>query len=360
MKILHIVEDFSINSGGLRTVVKELDIQLKMDCYNSYILSSVKEKQDDVFVVKTNNKWLYSKEWENKIDRIVVENKINIIHIHGIWLYPQYIGAKYAVKNKIPFVLSSHGILQPWLWKKGSLKKKLYFKFKIKRWFTKATVFHSITADESKNLSKYFDFRKIVEIPNLISFPHKKVTYKPENYILYLGRLNKTKGIDILLEAFSRIENNSFKLKIAGNFNEYKKYLEKLVIKYNLQKKVEFLGAISGESKIKLIANAWVMVSPSYSDVIGMVNLEAASQKTPMITTFNTGLKKEWSNNGGKLINPNTDELEEQLSFVIKWSSEERRNNGEKLFSFVKENYSWEKQIVNWINLYKKVLNDSK
>lgn len=354
MKILHIVEDFSIKSGGLRTVIKNLDYYLNEEGFKSYILSSEQEIEDNIYIVETTNKWLYSKTWGKKIEEIVKTKEITIIHIHGVWLYPQYIGAKYAIKKGIPLVLSAHGMYQPWLWKKGNLKKKLYFNILSKKWFTQASVIHTITEDESKNIKRYFKKNKIIEIPNLISLEHRNKTFLVgPKYILYLGRLNKTKGIDILISAFSEIDNNNLILKIAGGFNEYKKNLEKLVQSLKLSNKVQFIGEVKNKEKEKLIKNSWVMVSPSFSDVIGMVNLEAASLNTPMITTHNTGLKKEWNINGGKLIKPDKNELKLALSEVLNWSLEDRINKGKQLYSFVENNYSWKTKTIDWLNLYK-------
>ena len=86
-----------------------------------------------------------------------------------------------------------------------------------------------------------------------------------------------------------------------------------------------------------------------------MVNLEAAINKTPVITTHQTGLKPEWNENGGKLINPNLDELTHALENAIKWDQFERETNGRKLSDFVIEFYSWEKRFVDWENTYEKL-----
>ena len=361
MKILHIVEDFSLNSGGLRTVIKNLDFHIKSLGYKSYILASKKEIEDDIFLVKSNNKWLYSKNWILSIDSIVNKYGIEIIHIHGVWLYPQLIGAKYAIRNKIPLVLSAHGMYQPWLWKKGTLKKKIYFYFLSKKWFSKASVIHAITPDETQNLKLHFQKNIFIEIPNLISMnTEKEQVLNTKKYVLYLGRLNKTKGIDLLIKAFSQIENQTVKLKIAGGFNHYKEELESLVKSLNLTKQVEFLGLVKNEIKNDLIRNSWVMVSPSHSDVIGMVNLEAASFKTPVITTFKVGLKKEWNTNGGKLINPNIEELKNALIEVFSWTVEERNTNGKHLYDFVKQHYSWNLRLKDWRNLYEIAVKNEK
>lgn len=361
MKILHIVEDFSVKSGGLRTVIKNLDFYLKELGHCSFIIASDKEKSDDIFVVKPTNTWLYSKKWKVKISEIIDEHKIELIHIHGAWLYPQYIGTKIANQKNIPVVLSLHGMFQPWLWKKGTLKKKLYFYLLSKKQFSKAAIIHTITAQETKTIKGFFKRNNIIEIPNLITIDKAKEESNISNKnIVYLGRLNKTKGIDLLIKAFSRIQNQHIKLVIAGGFNAYKKELESLVDSLGLKEKVEFLGEVKGENKISLIQTAWVMVSPTYSDVIGMVNLESASLKTPMITTYNTGLNQKWNTNGGRLINPDVNELTKVLKEALNWSLEQRVAQGELLYKFVKKEYSWENRLKDWESLYKKAIVNEK
>ena len=125
-----------------------------------------------------------------------------------------------------------------------------------------------------------------------------------------------------------------------------------------MQKKVQFLGLVTGEEKIKLFKNAYLFVAPSYSEVIGMVNLEAALQKTPVITTFQTGIKKEWDENGGILINPNELELIGALKKALSWTRKERDDCGEKLYSFVKHNYSWEYRLKDWIACYSDIIKE--
>jgi len=362
MKILHIVEDFSLNSGGLRTVIKNLDFQLKSVGYKSFILASNKEKEDDIFLVETNNKWLYSKKWIEVIDSIVNKHGIEIIHIHGVWMYPQYIAAKLCVSDKIPFVLSTHGMYEPWLWRKGTIKKKIYFNFLAKSLFSKASIIHSITPSETENLKKLFKTTSIIEIPNLIE--DKNIgTYhsasNPEKYFLYLGRLDKKKGIDILINAFSKIENKNIKLKIAGKINGYKAELDKIISLKNIKDKIEFLGLVKGVKKKALIKNAIALVAPSHSEVIGMVNLEAAILAIPVITTYQTGLNKLWSKNGGKLINPNENEIYKALLEVVNWTLKERDANGKLLQKFVLKNYSWSSRLKDWQKLYQFVKESS-
>lgn len=354
MKILHVAEDYSSQAGGVRTVVKDLNFYLNRSGFNSYILSTKKEYLDDVFIVESKNHWLYSKAWLNKLMTINDKHNFDVFHIHGVWMYPQYIAAKFCIQNKIPFILSCHGMYEPWLWKKGAIKKKFYFNFVIKNIFRKAKYIHAISPQEKDNLKLLFKANEIVEIPNLITLPDDfQLQVKDEQkYILYLGRLDEKKGIDILLRAFASISNDDVILKIAGEINDYKSNLDELIVMLKISSKVEFLGHVSGNQKIRLLSNAHVLVAPSHSEVIGMVNLEAAILKTPVITTYQTGLNPEWNNNGGKLISPNTEELIMVLDDVLKWSDSERKMNGEKLYNFVIANYSWKERLKNWLELY--------
>jgi len=359
MKILHIVEDFSVASGGLRTVIKNLDFELRKKGHNSYVLSTDKENEDDIFLVKAKNKaWMYSNEWLQIVKEIVKKKNINIIHIHGVWLYPHFMAAKFAVKNNIPFVLSVHGMYEPWLWSKGTLKKKLYFNILVKKVFLKAKVIQTITPFETQNVNALFDNKvKIVEIPNLIHLPQKKTkSNKREKYILYLGRLDEKKGIKLLIESLARIKDSTVIIKIVGAFNDYKLELDQLIHQLKLTKRISFLGQVTGKEKEALIQEAFVLVAPSYSEVIGMVNLEGAIFKTPVITTYQTGLDKEWNNQGGKLINPNRIELTEALNEVLNWTTAKRNEEGKKLHDFVVKNYSWKEKIDDWIQLYNNTL----
>lgn len=360
MNILHVVEDFSFDSGGLRTVIERLNFHLnQQEGFSSYILSSKKEKEDTIEIVKAENAWLYSANWEKEIIRIILQKEINIVHIHGVWMYPQYISAKICVKKNIPFLLSTHGMYEPWLWKKGTLKKKLYYQLLIKNLFKKAELVHAITASEKTNLFKYFKGSSIVQIPNLIDETQEDFTpvSAPERYILFLGRITKVKGLDILLKAFATLNNKSFKLLIAGKFSDYKKELEKMITDLNIENQIEFKGLVTGPEKQELIRNAFAMVTPSYSEVIGMVNLEGGIQGTPVITTFQTGLDEEWSTNGGILIHPTAEELTFALKTVTNWDVQKRNENGEKLKNFVKQRYSWTTRIKDWLQTYKEVSN---
>jgi len=350
MKTLyHIAEDVSRASGGIRTVVNDIQKHFPQ----STILTTVKEAEDHQAIgFHKKGPWLYSSALKDHLESVPVNS---VFHLHGVWMHAQYAAAKVAAVKNIPFIVSPHGMYEPWLWKEGALKKKLYFKLLANSAFAKANYLHAITPDEQNNLRKLFPKSKIVCIPNAIDTEpliERITTRRP--YFLFLGRLHPKKGLELLIDAFTALKNLDFDLKIAGLENEYSRELQNKV-RASEDSRIQFLGAVTGNVKQSLYRNAHSFVAPSYSEVVGMVNLEAAMMATPVITTIETGLLQEWNQNGGVLIHPDFSKLKKTISDAAQWSPQERDDRGLKLREFVIKNYSWESVKPQWSVIYREL-----
>jgi glycosyltransferase involved in cell wall biosynthesis len=342
--LFHISEDISRASGGVRTVVKDIQSQFPA----SQILTTLKDTDDlEVKAFSQKGPWLYSQDLKRHLHSLPVDS---IFHLHGVWMHAQYAAAKIAAKNKIPFILTPHGMYEPWLWKEGTLKKKLYFKMLAGSAFAKARYIHAITPDEQKNLQKLFPKAEVVCIPNAIKIESIIERDKPlRPYFLFLGRIHPKKGVRLLIDVFKSLKSLDFDLKIAGPKNEHSTELQNFA---KDDERIQFLGAVRGENKQKLYRNAHAFIAPSYSEVVGMVNLEAAMMGTPVITTHQTGLLPEWNNNGGILIDPNFEELENAILESSNWDDLQRETKGKLLRDFVIQEYSWKVNRPKWLALY--------
>lgn len=352
--IVHIAEDVSLTSGGLRSMITNLNNQLNHSELSSKIITLKKEENDVFDLVESNqNFWNYSSDYQKKVE--IDLNPSSILHLHGVWMYPQYIAAKISKNNNIPSILTCHGMLEPYLLNDKKVKKYLYLNLILKSILKKTKIVHAITEKEKNNIFNLTKHQNIVEIPNLINIDtSNNLNYDPkEEYILFLGRFHPVKGIELLIEAFEKIKSKKIKLYLVGFKNDYCASILDLINKKGLNHRVHYYGEANGIEKNILYANAKAFVSPSYSEVIGMVNLEAASFKTPVITTYNTGLSKQWSKNGGFLINPVLEELVNTLDTVCNMDTNERIERGICLYDFVLKNYSWKEKGYLWNELYK-------
>jgi glycosyltransferase involved in cell wall biosynthesis len=177
-----------------------------------------------------------------------------------------------------------------------------------------------------------------------------------EPYLLFLGRLHPVKGIDILIESFAKAIQGTkykFRLLIVGPGDPaYVAKLKSLVRLLGVGEKVIFLGPVFGPAKKKsLYRQAWAFCTPSQSEGMALVNLEAASVELPVVTTHESG-PCGWKEAGGLLVHPRVEDLSRALQQVFSWSASERQDRGQKLRQLVKRRYSWQAVGPRWLELY--------
>lgn len=369
VNVLQILEDFSELAGGIPKVVQELTKYVSQDHIKMKVLHAKGQSSDPRSVASTPSLIGQSWSWNPSLSRdirtlVTSSSNQKLIHIHGVWSGPQLLSGQIAAELNIPFILSSHGMLEPWLWTQQGLsiklKKYLYWSLFASRCFKHAKVIHAITPLERDHLHKLFPKNRIEIIPNAIHLEKTKVLDSSivpprEKTILFMGRIEPKKGVHLLIQAFaeSRISKD-WRLVILGPSwsSDYMKYLLRIIDEGSLQGRIIFKGATFGEEKRKWMQKSWILVAPSYSEAMGLVNLESAVNKLPSITTYETGLFN-WEEGGGLLISPNIEGVKRALEEACYWSASERDQRGERSKSLITNKYSWDVIAPLWADLYK-------
>ena len=180
-------------------------------------------------------------------------------------------------------------------------------------------------------------------------------------YILFIGRLDPQKGLDILIDAYSRAKNrNPFCLLVVGPecVPQYTKYLKNQVDVLGLKKQVIFVGPVFSNKKWSLYHHAWAFCTPSRSEGLSAVHLEAASARVPVITTYNSGID-ELEGAGGLLVRPQVEELAKALEQVFSWDERERNERGLTMRKLIEQHYSWNRVGPQYLNLYTKLFQEA-
>ncbi|MBD3208590.1 MAG: glycosyltransferase, partial [Candidatus Nealsonbacteria bacterium] len=115
-----------------------------------------------------------------------------------------------------------------------------------------------------------------------IFFEEQDVSF--EDFILFVGVLEKVKGIKYLVEAFSKIHDKfpKFSLKIVGEGSQ-KERLRGLANQYGIDSKTDFTGRLPlGETK-DITKRCYCLVLPSVSEGLGRVLIEAAALGKPLV-----------------------------------------------------------------------------
>jgi glycosyltransferase involved in cell wall biosynthesis len=122
-----------------------------------------------------------------------------------------------------------------------------------------------------------------------------------QRIILYLGRVHRIKGLDLLVRAFRELTKStgSLRLVIAGPDAGYLSTLKKLVADLGVSTKVLFTGPIYGQQKLEAYVDADVYVLPSYYEIFSITVLEACACGTPVVVTDTCGLADVVDGRGG-------------------------------------------------------------
>jgi len=148
---------------------------------------------------------------------------------------------------------------------------------------------------------------------------------KGKNVILFLGRLAEKKGVKYLIQALNLIKNLDYILLIGGD-GPLRKELEEIVNNFNLNKRVKFLGYITGKEKIDYILLSDIMIIPSIitkegdTEGLPVTIMEGMAAGLPIITTNVGGIKDIIKNNqNGILIQEKNPRLiSERIIHLIK------------------------------------------
>jgi glycosyltransferase involved in cell wall biosynthesis len=171
---------------------------------------------------------------------------------------------------------------------------------------------------------------------------------KHQGYLLYLARLSPQKGIDVAIRAAKRLK---LPLLIAGKTSKTDEaFLNKEVFPFIDGKQIKYLGEVLGQNKKNLLANAFALIHPNIVfEACSNSILEAMASNVPVIA-YDNGSNKELIKDGktGFIV-----KNEKELIVAIKKLDKISRHD---CYLRVKENFSLEKMITDYEDLYYKLI----
>ena len=197
-----------------------------------------------------------------------------------------------------------------------------------------------------------------VEHSDLSSF-RSKFALPEEKIVLFVGRLVYEKGVQVLVNAITKVlEKVNAKFVIVGN-GYMKEQLSSIIKGLGLSHKVLFTGFVDDETLRKLQKCADVSVVPSLFEPFGIVALEAMAAKSPVVVSDTGGLSEivEHGVTGVKVYVNNPESLAWGITKVLldeNYANLIRTNAYKK----VQEKYDWKKIAKQTKAIYQSVLKD--
>lgn len=293
----------------------------------------------------------------------------DLVHIQSLFNPSSALALFYAYLLNRKVLLTPHGALSKWGLKNSSFIKTLWLKYLIKP-YNKTTLWHATAQMEKDEILTVFPNAKVMIIPNGINYEYfqnastltreeymKKFTQrvlKTEKIIISMGRLQKKKGFDILIKAFTKVlsEYPDAKLLIAGEDEGEEKNLRGLINKLNLSNTVFLTGLLEGQNKVDFLANADLFVLPSHNENFGMVYAESLAAGTPIIAGSNTPWSAVEKANCGKWLS--TDTADETAAMILKMLLEKRELMSKNSKNLAQQ-YDWNIIVLQFKEIFERM-----
>jgi len=214
----------------------------------------------------------------------------DVVHIHSLFLFPQFAAYRAARAAGVPYVVSARGALDPYLRRRNRHLKAINDALWQRAMLADAAALHLTSDEEARLLRDVAPGVPRAVIPNGIRWADYQALPPGQEFrtrfldghdgpvVMYLGRLSHKKGLDVLVRAFAAVRREvpDARLAIVGPDDEgLTPELAALAVREGVADAVTFTGMVRGRDKLAALAAANVWALPSHSENFGIAVAEA-------------------------------------------------------------------------------------
>jgi glycosyltransferase involved in cell wall biosynthesis len=237
-------------------------------------------------------------------------HRFDVVHIHALFSYSSSVAARAAKRAQVPYIVRPLGVLNRW----GMQNRRPGLKRLSLLWIENpilrgAAAIHFTSRqeqDEAYDASSAIRSARSVVIPLPVGISSNQSAQRDQFLgsfpkaagrviVLFLSRISKKKGLELLLAAFSAVwpTHQSALLVIAGSGEkEYERQLREDAKKLGIAEQLLWTGFLGGEDKAGAFAAATIFVLPSYSENFGIAAAEALAAGVPSILSDRVALSE--------------------------------------------------------------------
>jgi glycosyltransferase involved in cell wall biosynthesis len=281
--------------------------------------------------------------------------KADIVHLHSLYLYHVWKTASICRRAKVPYLLRPHGSLDPFLWRRHRVRKKLVELAFQDRAIADAAALHYTAEEEMRLAAPYTNGAQGVVVPNGLDMRDYAAMPQPGAFlashpelagtkpVLFLSRINFKKGLDVLIPAFAKAiaVDPALRLVVAGPDDGYLDAAKGFAAQAGVADKVLWLGMLSGEAKKAAFIDCAAFALPSWSENFGIAIVEAMACGAPVIVSDRVNIWREIEAAGAGLVSP--PEIDAVAAHILLLAGDpgRRRRMGEAGRRLVQAKYDW-------------------
>ena len=350
MKVLIIGPSIERTRGGMATVIKDMLSQKHPDVQFEHIVSHVEGSLIEKFMITFTS-----------LFRFIRRKGVDIVHIHvasGASIYRKslFVFASWLLNRAV--IIHAHG---------GDFHNYYNTRHRITKFFIRKTFslcqcvlvltpFWKLFFEQHITRSKVMVLHNGVQT-QLYQLCFTKGTYA--NRFLYLGRLEKQKGIYDLLAVADRLVNKDGIKHIEfllGGYGDVEA-VEKIIKDKNLGDQIKLLGWVDDKAKIEVLKKIETLLLPSYYEGLPIAILEAMAAGKVIISTAVGGIPDLVKNKiNGFLFSPGDTELLHKHILYVLANREEmgiiQKNNME----VIERDYDLKRIQDQLVGIYRNIL----
>ena len=310
----------------------------------------------------------------------------NLVHTHGIWVYPSMAARSYCLHTGAASVISAHGMLDPWALNNARWKKFVAFLLYEQAHLENANCLRALCQSEAESIRALGMKGSVAVIPNGIDLPEKTPDGPPpwigrvaegKKILLYLGRIHPKKGLLELIRAWAALSRempsvlDEWVLAISGwdqkgHEAELKKLCTAQGIAWDDLRLAEssksdaagvlFTGPQFNAAKDAAYHHSDAFILPSLSEGLPMVVLEAWAHHLPALITPECNLPEAYTAGAAIPIAPNSRDIAEGLRCLFAMSDSECDAMAEKGRELILNKFNWRSIACEMKSLYQWLL----
>jgi glycosyltransferase involved in cell wall biosynthesis len=284
------------------------------------------------------------------------------VHFHGIWSPALVSRFRAWRKAGVPCLVSPHGMLEPWALAHKRWKKAVAWYLYQKRMLNQFQGLHGTSEREVAQFAKLGLQVRAEIIPWGVNMPEATSISRPPlgklRAALFVGRIYPVKGLPLLVEAWSRVRPQGWKMLLMGPDEAgHRKEVEAAIAKHRLGDVVAFLGELKDEAKDEIYRQAQLFILPSYTENFGLVVTEALAHGLPVVTTQGTPWSGLTQKRCGWWVPTSVDGLTQGIQEACSLSPEDLNSMGQRGRVWMEREFSWNRVAVSMKMMYQNIVN---
>jgi len=304
----------------------------------------------------------------------------DIVHMHNpIPFYSMQRLARLCIEKDIPYVITTHGFQNmmnlPRDMNLNTLYRTVYKNLVLKKYLKvleKAAALFALSKKGQEYLARLFPKQRIYLTSNGLKIEEFEISKKftevvKKKYgvadekpkILYVGKINKKKGVDVLVKAMSKIDLDCQLFMIGPILDEH---LGRKIQEYiDVDNRIKLLGYLPRKELIAFYKLSDIYVLPSYSEISPLSIREAMAAGLVVVTTDIEGNNELVTNyKTGRLFTPgNSEELANILEELMN-REDERKRMGEIAKKIAMKEFDWNMIVKKNLKTYEELIEETK